>query len=144
MSNVHDKFYYRQRTRNKVWEAVIKALDRAYDLHGTKRKDIAQFLGVPASQVSRWLAGPSNWEIDTVSDLLLAAGAEMDFNPARFEERMPQNEYHPINEPLITVTRAQKPILKADHAVSRDVQMSLIDSAQTSAVISVTVGTNAA
>jgi hypothetical protein len=144
MSNANDKFYYRQRARNKVWEAVIKALDRASDLHGIKRKDIAHFLEVPPSQVSRWLSGPSNWGIDTISDLLLAAGAEMDFKPARFEERVAQNEYHPLNEPLITVTRAKKSILEVDPIVTREVQMSLVDSQQRNPVISVTVGANAA
>ena len=97
MSNFHDIAYYRQRTRNRVWEAVIKALDRAHDLHGTRRKDIADFLTVPPSQVSRWLSGPGNWEIDTVSDLLLSAGAEMDFVPVRFDERAPKNEFHLLN-----------------------------------------------
>jgi transcriptional regulator with XRE-family HTH domain len=142
MTNEHDKFYYRQRNRNRIWEAVIKALDRAHDLHGIKRKDIADFLGVPASQVSRWLSGPSNWEVDTVSDLLLAAGAEMDYEAARFEERVSQNEYHTLNEPLISVKQGKNPVAEADPSVS--LEMALVNSSHHKPVVSATVGANAA
>ena len=97
MSHIHDIAYYRQRTQNRVWEAVVHALERANAIDGTRKKDVAEFLGVPRSQVSRWLSGPSNWGIDTMSDLLLSAGAEMDFSPVRFEDRVPQNEHHDLN-----------------------------------------------
>jgi hypothetical protein len=99
MNNPHDVSYYRQRTRNRAWEAVVTALDRAHDINSTKRKDIADYLGVPPSQISRWLSGPSNWTLDTITDLLLAAGCEMDFQPVRFDERARKNEFHELNAP---------------------------------------------
>jgi transcriptional regulator with XRE-family HTH domain len=112
MSNAHDISYYRERTKLRAWEAVIKALEKANALHGTKRKDIADYLGVPPSQVSRWLSGPSNWGIETLSDLLLAAGTEMDFQPTRFKERPLSNEHHEINSTQIPASRKEASALE--------------------------------
>lgn len=86
--------YFRQRQRNRLYEEVVKALSEAADSRGIKRRDIAAKLEKKPSQISRWLAGPSNWSIDTVSDLLYAINAELDFRVVSFKDRPFANEYH--------------------------------------------------
>jgi len=57
--------------------------------HGLTKSSIADRLGKDRSQISRWFSGPGNWGLDTVSDLLLAMGAEMD------------HEIVSLNEPVV-------------------------------------------
>lgn len=94
------KEYFRQRQRNRLYEDVIKAVEKAAVTNGTRRKDIADCLDVSQSQVSRWLSGPANWGVDTISDLLFAVGAELDFLVAWFDDRQKRNEFHPLGEPI--------------------------------------------
>lgn len=39
------------------------------------------------AQITRWLSAPSNFELDTLSDILLALGAEMEHRIVAIEER---------------------------------------------------------
>jgi hypothetical protein len=91
------KYFFRQRQRNRLYDVVISTLED----DGSRRRDIADRLGVNKSQVSRWLSGPANWEIDTVSDLLFSVGRELDFQPVSFADRSKviSNRFHPASEP---------------------------------------------
>lgn len=93
--------YFRQRQRNHVYEAIVKALEEAAHTRGIKRKDIAKTLGKEPSQISRWLSGPANWGLDTISDLLLAVDAELNVHVCPFEEKVKSrpNYFHPLSEP---------------------------------------------
>jgi transcriptional regulator with XRE-family HTH domain len=92
------KLYFRQRLRNRIYEDVIKAIEEAAATTGVKQKDIAQKLDLRPSQVSRWLSGPANWGVDTVSDLLWSIDAELDFHVRLFRDRKKKNYFHPMLE----------------------------------------------
>jgi hypothetical protein len=63
---------------------------------GVTKKDIAQSLRRDPAQISRWLRYPSNLTSDTISDLLLSLGAEIDPVITRFADRGKPNQIHPL------------------------------------------------
>jgi hypothetical protein len=75
-----DLAYFRERQSNRVYEAVFKAFVGA----GITKADLARKLKKKPEQITRWLSGPGNWTLDTVSDLLLALGSEMTFVVTNF------------------------------------------------------------
>lgn len=98
MNSIPGKYYFQQRQRNRLYEAVVKIVEDAARLDGKKKKDLAEKIGISPSQISRWLSGPSNWTIDSISDVLWALGGELDFDFVRFADRAKSNRSHPIND----------------------------------------------
>lgn len=72
-----DIFYFRQRQKNKVYQAVIAFFAKKAEEHGITKKDLAIRFDRDPAQITRWFSGPGNWTLDTISDLLLAMDAEM-------------------------------------------------------------------
>jgi predicted XRE-type DNA-binding protein len=98
MSREPTKYFFRQRHQNRLYDIVIEAIENVARKRGIRRKDIAETLGIPPSQVTRLFSGPANWTADTVSDLLYAIDAEMDFRVVPFSERARANQFHPAGE----------------------------------------------
>lgn len=73
----HQVEYFRARLKNRIHDAVLAAFEaKARD--GFTRADLARRLERRPEQVTRWLGAPGNWTIETVSDLLLAMGLELE------------------------------------------------------------------
>ncbi len=100
MDRKYEASYFEQRFRNRIYEAVIKAVEEAAHSNKWKRKDLAVRMGKKPSQVTKWLAGPGNWTLDTVSDLLFAIDAELDFFVTLFAKKTKSNEFHDLNWPI--------------------------------------------
>jgi transcriptional regulator with XRE-family HTH domain len=96
-----DRAYYRKRQQNRVHgELAAYFADEAAAGRITKSK-LAERLGKDPAQITRWLSEASNLELDTISDILLAMGAEMDHHVVRFSDRAKQTYIHPISAKII-------------------------------------------
>ncbi len=74
-----DIYYFRQRQKNKVFQSVLAYFsDQAAKSRLTK-KELAERIGRDPATITRWFSGPSNWRLDTISDLLRAMNAEMKY-----------------------------------------------------------------
>lgn len=95
--SLDDIHYYRERHRNRVFSAVIERFAKLVETTGLTKREIAVRLKKDPAQITRWLSGPSNWTLDTGSDLLLAMGAELDQAVAEINEKTKeQREVHPL------------------------------------------------
>jgi transcriptional regulator with XRE-family HTH domain len=84
--------YFRARSRHKAFSAVLDELDHS----GISQAELARRLGKGPDQISRYLAGPGNWTLDTLSDFLFAiSGGTVKFiveHPlARTEDEKPES-----------------------------------------------------
>ncbi|WP_143099558.1 helix-turn-helix domain-containing protein [Bradyrhizobium sp. cf659] len=91
-----DVAYYRQRQKNRVFTALVEFFAQEAERRGITKKQLAESLSKDPSQVTRWLSSPSNFELDTLSDLLLALDAELDHRIVRFSDRARPNYAHPL------------------------------------------------
>ena len=91
---------FAKRNRNIVYEAVVKAVESGARARGMTRKDIAIKLGKKAPQISNWLKGPSNWTLDTISDLLYAVDATMDYGVIFNKDRLKSNVFNDHVRPI--------------------------------------------
>ena len=73
---------------------------------GFTRADLARRLGKRPEQVTRWLAGPGNLKIDTLSDLLLAMGHELVIEVRPIDNRLRAD---PETEPVTQRHRRSSP-----------------------------------
>jgi hypothetical protein len=90
-----DRSYYRQRQRNRVFSELTKFFAEEAARTGITKKELAIALDKDPSQITRLFSGPTNLELDTISDYLLAMGAEMDHSIVRFADRSKANYAHP-------------------------------------------------
>lgn len=84
--NPKDVYYFRQRQKNKVFQSVIAYFAKLAEHEGLTKKDLAERLQKDPAQITRWFSGPSNWTLDTISDLLLAMDAEMQYSITPFSK----------------------------------------------------------
>jgi transcriptional regulator with XRE-family HTH domain len=90
--------------KNRVFEALVALYAEEAETQGLTRKEVAERLKRDPAVVSRWLRAPSNLTLDTISDLLLAVGAEMDVRFVRFADRVNPNEMHDLVAEILSET----------------------------------------
>src|SRR5579863_406311 len=96
-----DIFYYRQRMKNRVFTELASFYAEEAARTGINKREIARSLSCDPALVTRWLSGPSNVTQETISDFLLALGAELDCKVVRFADRPRKNFAHPLIEKLL-------------------------------------------
>jgi hypothetical protein len=94
--NLDDLVYYRERTRNRVYATVISLFSRLVETRKLTKAELAFRLQKEPAQITRWLGGPSNWTLDTISDLLLAMGCELDTKFKFVNEIANTSQVHPL------------------------------------------------
>lgn len=99
VKTARDIFYYRRRLKNRIFARLSSFFAEEANRTGLTKRDLALRLDKDPAQITRWLSGPSNLTLDTLSDLLLAMDAEADPPViARFSERAAPNYVHPLIE----------------------------------------------
>lgn len=95
-------FYYRQRFKNRVFNRLSSFFAQESERSGITKREIAERLGKDPAQITRWLSGPGNVTMDTLSDLLFAMGAEPEPPQiVRFADRPKPNYVDPLIADII-------------------------------------------
>ena len=63
--------YLNQRVRNSFYDYVLRRFHDAAERENLTKTKLAKRLGITPSRVTRLLGSPSNWTLDTVSELLV-------------------------------------------------------------------------
>ena len=104
-------YFFRQRQKNFVFQSVLAFFVKRAKSEGITKKQLATRLGKDAAQITRWLSGPSNWTLDTVSDLLLALDAE------------PKLQINDLQEPTISSFNVNSQVTKSPSPASTNEKM---------------------
>ena len=94
--SVADIAYFRERLRNRVHDAVLSFFLAQSKDTGISKALVAKRLGKRPEQITRYLASPGNWTLDTVSDLLLALNAEPEISVSPLDTLRPSNHAHDL------------------------------------------------
>ena len=70
--------YFRARLQDRIYNLVVREFLRKESARLMTRTDLAERIGKDPAQITRYLASPGNWTLETTSDLLLGVcGAEL-------------------------------------------------------------------
>jgi hypothetical protein len=100
-----DRAYRRQRYKNRMFGEIAKLFAEEAERNQITKRDLADWLDRDPAQITRWLSAPSNLTLETISDMLLALGAEEDPTVRRFLEKSIANYMHPLIERAVNAGR---------------------------------------
>ncbi|MGH7813214.1 MAG: helix-turn-helix domain-containing protein [Candidatus Binataceae bacterium] len=84
----HQLAYFRVRLRNRIHDLVVSEFGRRQKVKKATKMDLARRIGREPAQITRWLSAPSNWTLDTISDLMIAMGTEPALGVESLAERV--------------------------------------------------------
>jgi hypothetical protein len=84
--------YFRERLKNRLHEVVVLEFIRQQDTYGLTKAELGRRIGKPPERITRLLSAPGNWELETVSDLLLGMASELEFAPVLLTEKIKGGE----------------------------------------------------
>lgn len=67
--------YFRSRLQDRIYDLVVGEFLRKESAGIMTRSELAERIGKDPAQITRYLASPGNWTLDTTSDLLLGVCA---------------------------------------------------------------------
>jgi hypothetical protein len=79
--------YFRARLKNRLHQLVLSEFLKREGNEGFNKADLARRIDKKPEQITRLLGAPGNWTLDTLSDLLLAMGYELEPQVAGFDDR---------------------------------------------------------
>ena len=124
-----DRAFYRRRQQTRVFAEMAALFAEEAAKGNISKKELAEILDKDPAQITRWLSEPRNFELDTISDILLAMGAEMDHSVVRFADRPKANFAHPALAPYLGGDDIEKTF--AQISVPLKPELSIADSAAT-------------
>jgi hypothetical protein len=90
--------YFRERLRNRIHQFILHEFI-ARQQEGLTQAEVARVLDRRPEQINRWLGNPGNWELDSISDLMLAISkSELDFKAEPLEGRAARNYRSPQSD----------------------------------------------
>jgi hypothetical protein len=113
-----DKAYHRQRYKNRMFAEIARLFAEEAEHNQITKRDLAEWLERDPAQITRWLSTPSNLTLETISDILLALGAEEDPTIRRFLEKSIANYMHPLVERAINAAQSSKLELQGETSSS--------------------------
>lgn len=78
--------YFQARLNSRVHQLLLKLFRRLEEEQDFTRRELASRIGRKPEQITRWLSYPGNLTLDTISDLLVGMGCEMDISPRELSE----------------------------------------------------------
>lgn len=88
--------YFRARLKNRLFDLVLRKFLEREARDGLTKAELARKLGKRPEVITRLLAAPGNWELETVSDLLLGISAEeLTATSSRLEKPQVNYQFRP-------------------------------------------------
>lgn len=76
--SVRTRAYYRRRLKNRIHRLILAAFREQQKRTGLNQKQLAQRIDKDPSKVNQWLGISNNLTLETISDLLLGLGVDLD------------------------------------------------------------------
>lgn len=85
--------FFSRRLKNDLHGEVLRRYLDEKKSRGLTKAELARRMGRDPAQITRWLAAPSNVEIDTISQLLLSMGYVAQVNSVRLADLYRSNHF---------------------------------------------------
>jgi hypothetical protein len=93
--------YFCERFRSQVYYAIVETFRKEVEEGNLTQATLSRRLNKDPAIVSKWFSGPRNFQLDSISEVLLAMGAEPELRVNLLREPILTPNYaHPLVEEL--------------------------------------------